>query len=64
MTRNVINPERDYDHVLIIGGGDLIIATHVLEKYPKVKHVTVCDLDERVIEVTKHFFRMGRTIEK
>ena len=64
MTQNVVNHDRKYEHVIIIGGGDLIIAANILKNYPNVKKVTVCDIDERVIEVTKHFFSIGRTIEQ
>lgn len=63
MTENVVSKNKDYDHVMIIGGGDLIIAAYILKNFPKVKKVTVCDIDERVIEVTKHFFSIGKTIQ-
>ena len=36
MTRLVLNKEKNYNHVIIIGGGDLIIAAHILEQYPRV----------------------------
>jgi len=60
----VINKTKIYDHVIIIGGGDLMIAAYILEKFPNVKKLTLCDIDERVIEVTKKFFRMGETCNK
>ena len=31
--------------MLVIGGGDLIIADYILEKCPGVKKVTVCEID-------------------
>jgi len=63
-----LDKEKTYEHVVIIGGGDLPIAAHVLEKYPNVKKLTVCEIDDRVVEVTKKYFSMGeicnREIEK
>lgn len=56
MIKDVVKNDKDYEHVVIIGGGDLIIAAKLLEKYPNVKKVTVCEIDNRVIEVTKRFF--------
>lgn len=44
------------NQVLIVGGGDLIIATYILKHYPHVKKVVVAELDERVIEVTRKYF--------
>jgi spermidine synthase len=64
MTRLVLDQEKDYDHVVIIGGGDLPIAAHVLEKYTRVKKLTVCEIDERVVEVTKKFFSIGEICQK
>ena len=56
MSSNVISQDKDYNHVIIIGGGDLVIAAHILKEYPKVKKVTVSDIDERVIDLTKKYF--------
>lgn len=68
MSRFVLEKDKEYEHVIIIGGGDLPIAAHVLEKYPGVKKLTVCEIDERVVELTKKFFQIGeicsREIEK
>ena len=61
MSRLVLDKEKTYEHVIIIGGGDLPIAAHVLEKYPNVKKLTVCEIDDRVVEVTKRFFSIGET---
>ncbi len=64
MTRLVVDQKKEYGHVIIIGGGDLVIAAHILEKYPLVKKLTVCDIDGRVIEISKKYFPMGPIIEK
>ena len=64
MSRLVLEKEKVYEHVIIIGGGDLPIAAHVLEKYPNVKKLTVCEIDERVVEVCKQFFSIGEACSK
>lgn len=64
MSRLVLEKEKTYEHVIIIGGGDLPIAAHVLEKYPNVKKLTVCEIDGRVVEVTKNFFQIGEICNK
>jgi len=64
MTRLVLEKEKNYDHVVIIGGGDLPIAAHILQHYPNVKKLTVCEIDERVVEVTKRFFSIGEICSK
>jgi len=64
MSRLVLSKDKTYEHVIIIGGGDLPIAAHVLEKYPNVKKLTVCEIDERVVEVTKKYFEIGEICSK
>jgi len=64
LTRLVVDKEKNYEHVIIIGGGDLPVAAHILEKYPNVKKLTVCEIDDRVVEVTKKFFQIGETCSK
>ncbi|MBU8933899.1 MAG: polyamine aminopropyltransferase [candidate division Zixibacteria bacterium] len=41
--------------VLIIGGGDCGALTEVM-KHPEVAHGTMCELDEKVVEVSKRHF--------
>lgn len=64
MSRLVLDVEKIYEHVVIIGGGDLPIAAHILQKYPLVKKLTVCEIDDRVVEVTKKFFQIGEVCQK
>ena len=56
MSRKVVTKDRDYEHILIIGGGDLIIARYLLEKFPNVKKITLCEIDKRVTDCTKEYF--------
>lgn len=63
MTRHVLVKDKDYQHVVIIGGGDLVIATHILKEYPQVHKVTVCEIDSRVVEVTKRFFSFADIVD-
>jgi spermidine synthase len=64
LTRFNLSKDRNYEHVIIIGGGDLVIAAHLLEDYPLIKKITVCEIDDRVIEVTRKFFSFAEIIEK
>lgn len=64
MIECVVRPDKIYDHVVIIGGGDLVIATKLLKEYPLIKKVTVCEIDERVVEVTKKFFSFASIIDQ
>lgn len=64
MTHGVISKDKSYDKVLIIGGGDLIIAAYILTNYPLVKKLVVVEIDERVVEVTKKFFSFADVIDK
>lgn len=64
ITRLNVKRDKEYDHIIIIGGGDLVIAAYLLEKYPLIKKLTVCEIDERVIEVTKKFFSFADIIEQ
>ena len=64
MIANVLKPGKAYDHVVIVGGGDLVIATQLLKNFPEVKKVTVCEIDERVVAVTQKFFSFAEIVEK
>lgn len=64
MTREVVLPNSNYKNVLIIGGGDLLIAGYILEKFPFVEKVVVCELDERVVRVTEKYFGLPRNIDQ
>ena len=45
------NPE----HVVLIGGGDGAVLTEIV-KHKSVKSVTICEIDEMVIDVSKKYF--------
>lgn len=64
MVSSVISSENYYENVLILGGGDMVIATYLLEKFPLISRVTMVEIDERVCEVVKNFFKIGETIKK
>jgi len=64
MSRLVLDKEKIYDHVIIIGGGDLPIAAHILQNYPNVQKLTVCEIDAQVVEVTKKYFSIGEVCQK
>ncbi|EAR92871.1 spermidine synthase (macronuclear) [Tetrahymena thermophila SB210] len=59
MVAGVVNKNQNkiYDHILIIGGGDMLIANYLLEKFSDVvQKITICEIDQRVIEVVKTYF--------
>jgi len=62
MIEAAIKQGQAYDHVLIVGGGDLVIATKILKEYPLVRKVTVCEIDPRVVEVTKKYFSFAEIV--
>jgi spermidine synthase len=64
LTRINLSKDKEYDHVIIIGAGDLIIPAYLLNEYPLIKKITVCEIDERVIEVTKKYFSFAEVIDK
>jgi len=64
ITKFNLSKEKAYDHIIIIGGGDLVIAAYLLENYPLIKKLTVCEIDNRVIEVTKKYFSFADVIHK
>jgi spermidine synthase len=66
MSRLVLdnNFDRIMEHLIIIGGGDLLIAEFILKNYKNVKKITVCEIDERVIEVTKQYFSIQKIINE
>jgi spermidine synthase len=63
LTRLVITADKTYDHILIIGAGDMIIPTYILNKYPGVKKVTLVEIDDRVVENTKKYFKFADQID-
>jgi len=52
----VVKPDTPVDHVVIIGGGDLIIGAWLLKSYPLVKKVTICEIDDRVVQCAREHF--------
>lgn len=50
-----INSHHNPEKVLLIGGGDGGIVRE-LNRHPSVKEIVLCEIDEKVIEVSKKFF--------
>lgn len=49
-----VNSHPNPENVLIVGGGDGGVARE-LDKHPGVKRIVMCEIDERVIEVSKAY---------
>ncbi|CAD5115740.1 DgyrCDS4685 [Dimorphilus gyrociliatus] len=54
ITHLPVNSHPDPENVLVIGGGDGG-AVRELDKHPAVKNITMCEIDEEVIEVSKKY---------
>jgi len=53
ITDPVIDPSKDLEEVLIIGGSDLHILSYLLSSFPKIQKITVAEIDEAALEVAK-----------
>lgn len=51
MTQHILNENIEYEHVLILGGGDLKIVNRLYKKYPLIKKITLCEIDPIVKEI-------------
>ncbi|GBC63408.1 polyamine aminopropyltransferase [Desulfonema ishimotonii] len=51
------------ENVLIVGGGDFGVAKHVL-KHSDVRQLTLCELDPRILEISREFFSDWAACEK
>lgn len=52
----VVKKDKEYNHILLIGAGDLIIPDYILKNF-NVKKITLVEIDDRVIENTKKYFK-------
>lgn len=59
----VLNKEERYNHLLIIGAGDMIIPDYILSNF-NVGKLTLVEIDDRVIENTKKYFKFYERIEE
>jgi len=63
MSKEIVKVGNTYNHILIIGGGDMLIANYLLENFEtEVKKITVCEIDERVVENVRKYFKMSENI--
>lgn len=57
----VIKKEEKYNHILLIGAGDMIIPDYILRNF-NVQKITLVEIDDRVIENTKKYFKFYERI--
>lgn len=57
----VIKADVKYDHILLIGAGDMIIPDYILRNF-NVSKITLVEIDDRVIENTKKYFKFYERI--
>ena len=51
MIRLVIDPKQEYENILILGAGDLVIPSHLIAIYKNIKRLTVVEIDEKVCQI-------------
>lgn len=59
-----LDKDKKYENILLLGAGDLIIPTYLLENYKNIQNVIVCEIDRKVVEIVKKNFSFSDIIEK
>lgn len=63
LTGLVVQKDKAYEHILVIGAGDMLIPNYLLNN-PLVSKVTVCELDKCVTDSVRKYFSISSNIEK
>lgn len=58
----VLKKDKSYDTIMLIGAGDMIIPTYILKNF-QVKKIVMVEIDDRVIENTKKYFKFYELVE-
>lgn len=64
MIKFVVDPAKTYEHLLILGAGDLVIPRYLHENYKNIKKITVVDIDRCVSETVRKYFKFAEVLEK
>ena len=64
MTKNVLLLEKNYENVLVVGGGDLALVESLVQKHKNVKNVVLLESDAKVLEVLEKFFDFATTFKE
>ena len=64
MIRFVIDPKKEYENVLILGAGDLVIPSHLMANYKNIKKLTVVEIDEKVCQIVGKYFSFSEILQK
>lgn len=56
LQNDTVKENTEFNHILLIGAGDMIIPDYILKKFSNVKKITMVEIDDRVIENTKKYF--------
>jgi len=59
----VLKKEEKYNHILLIGAGDMIIPDYILRTF-NVQKITLVEIDDKVIEYTKKYFKFYERIDE
>lgn len=60
----IVEQDKNYDHILIIGAGDLYVPSYLLNKFPGVKKITMCEIDEKVPEMVRKYFGIEEIVDR
>jgi len=64
MIRLVIDPKQEYENILILGAGDLVIPSHLIAIYKNIKRLTVVEIDEKVCQIIAKYFSFSQILQK
>lgn len=64
MIKFVVDPTKTYEHLLILGAGDLVIPRYLYENYKNIKKITVCDIDQCVSETVRKYFKFAEVLQQ
>lgn len=45
MLKQVVSRHKKMEHILVLGSGDLELVQHLVDKYPKIKKITLVEMD-------------------
>jgi len=61
LSRLVVQKDKEYEKILIIGAGDMIIPSYLLRKF-KIKKLVQCEIDKGVTDIVRDHFSIAENI--
>ena len=63
MVKYILQEGREYQNVLILGAGDLVIPSYIVENLQNVKKITVVEIDEKVCKTVAKYFKFSGILD-